>query len=181
MTNIDLDFQHIILSITLNHQSIFCRHYGNPHWLFTLLPPKLHSLKVPGAKFCDEKTNFPLVKNDFPSSGKDLNGGGLLESKCQGVDQTSQLLVVMKVQQKGEKPPFPLPSSLFFRASYNLFAAFSFCNVEMGLDIKEGSAHQRMLSSGATKIQTLIHSHVRVRVDEYSIFPLPFLSLGLLR
>lgn len=132
MKYIDLDFLHIILSITLNYQSIFCRHYGNPYWLLALRP-KICLLKVPAAKFCYEKTNFPLVKNDFSSTGKNLTGEGLLESKCQGVDQTSQvlalLLVLMKVQEKGEKSLFFPPSSLFFCASFNLSAAFSFCKV----------------------------------------------------
>lgn len=116
---IDLDLLHIILSITLNYQSIFCRHYGNPYWLLILLP-KICLLKKPDAKFCDGKTNFPLVKNDFSSTGKNPTGEDLLESKCQGVDQTSQVLalrlVLMKVQEKGEKASFStfLPFLLCF-------------------------------------------------------------------
>lgn len=72
-------------------------------------------------------------------------------------------------------------SLLPFSFVHLIFLRFLFLWSEIGLDIKEGSAHQSLLSSGATKIQILICSHVRVRVDEYSIFPLPFLSRALLR
>lgn len=79
----------------------------------------------------------------------------------------------------GENSLFSLP--LFSFVLHLIFLRVLFLWSEMGLDIKEGSAHQSLLSSGATKIQTLIRSHVRVRVDEYSIFPLPFLFRALLR
>ncbi len=72
------------------------------------------------------------------------------------------------------------PSSLFFCA-FNLFALSLSVKWDRSGHKPSGSAHQSLLSSGATKIQILIRSHVRVRGDEYSIFPLPFLSRALLR